>query len=281
MVKDDPTADGDDEFGLITDNLFAPFSTAGATVYFQTSAPTYNQVEQLRHEVICLEHWDPATVQLQLREPENAQQEYAKEITVSAIRNSNGIPFQGFSINQMAVPLSDKFAEAEPSRVLCNVSTALDEKQFSCMLMSKLVTTERHIPITVESIALKFGIGLESAKKTLQVTTQWGIRHTVHPIHCQYHMDHFALHWKRLAGTWFMDRLDARYKSMRGNTGAHVIMNGKYTRVYPRKDRSFEMEKDVLADFINNVGILEQLITNGAPSYSGHKTPFRKLCTRK
>ena len=66
LVKDDPTADGDYEFGLITDNLFIPFSTAGATVYFQTLAPTYDQVEQLRHEIIGPEHWDPATVQLQL-----------------------------------------------------------------------------------------------------------------------------------------------------------------------------------------------------------------------
>ena len=181
----------------------------------------------------------------------------------------------------MAVPLNDDFADSEPSRVLCEVSTALDEKQFSCMLMSKLVTTERHTPITAESIAAKFGIGLELAKKTLQITMQQGIRHAVHPIHQWYCMDHLALHRKRLAGTWFMDRLDARYKSMQGNTGAHVITNGKYTRVYPGKDRSSETAKDALADFIDNIGLPERLITIGAPSYTGHKTPFRKLCTRE
>ena len=76
LVKDDPTADGDNEFDLITNNLFIPFSTAGATVYFQPSALTYDQVEQLRHEIIGPEHSDPAMVQLQLQEPENVQQEY-------------------------------------------------------------------------------------------------------------------------------------------------------------------------------------------------------------
>ena len=76
---------------------------------------TYDQVEQLRHEIIGPEHWDPATVQLRLREPENMQQEYANEIKVSAIRSSKGIPFQGLSINWMAVPLNDEFADSEPS----------------------------------------------------------------------------------------------------------------------------------------------------------------------
>ena len=40
FVKNDPTAHGDSEFGLITNNIFIPLSTAGATVYFQTSPPT-------------------------------------------------------------------------------------------------------------------------------------------------------------------------------------------------------------------------------------------------
>ena len=63
-MKDDPTADGGDEFGLITNNLLISFSTAGATVYFQTLAPTYDQVEQLRHVIIGPEHWDPVKVEL-------------------------------------------------------------------------------------------------------------------------------------------------------------------------------------------------------------------------
>ena len=36
-----------------------------------------------------------------------------------------------------------------------------------------------------------------------------------------------------------------------------------------------------MVDFIDKVGIPEQVITNGAPSYTGHKTPLRKLCTRE
>ena len=78
-----------------------------------------------------------------------------------------------------------------------------------------------------------------------------------------------------------MDRLDAQYKSLRGNTGAHVISNGKYTRIYPGKDGSSETAKDALADFIDDVGVPQQLITDGAASYIGPKTPFRRLCTRE
>ena len=65
IVHDDPTTDGDKEFGLITDNLFIPFHTAGVTVYFESMAPTHDEVEQLMHQVIGPTEWDPSTVRLQ------------------------------------------------------------------------------------------------------------------------------------------------------------------------------------------------------------------------
>ena len=47
LVKDDPTTDGDQEFGLITDNLFIPFQTAGSTIYFKSITPSCTEVEEL------------------------------------------------------------------------------------------------------------------------------------------------------------------------------------------------------------------------------------------
>lgn len=83
----------------------------------------------------------------------------------------------------MARPLIDEHAESESSRVLSEIFTALDEKQFCCMLMSKLMMMERYSLTIAESIAAKFGIELEIAKKTLQIITQLGVLYAVHPIH--------------------------------------------------------------------------------------------------
>jgi hypothetical protein len=39
----------------------------------------------------------------------------------------------------------------------------------------------RHTAISAEEISRKFGVGLETAQKTLKATTQYGICHAVHP----------------------------------------------------------------------------------------------------
>ena len=64
LVHDDPTTDRDKEFGLITKNLFIPFHTTGATVYFDSMAPTHEEVEQFIHQVNGPTEWNLLTVGL-------------------------------------------------------------------------------------------------------------------------------------------------------------------------------------------------------------------------
>ena len=73
------------------------------------------------------------------------------------------------SLNQRAVELM--VDPSEPQAILSSVSTALDSQTFDRLLLSKLVTVERHTPTTAEEDSKKFCIGLETAKKTLKVTT--------------------------------------------------------------------------------------------------------------
>ena len=55
------------------------------------------------------------------------------------------------------------------------------------------VTTERHSSVTPENVARMWNIGLETAKRTLQVTTQQGIRTAIHPVHRRYRDYHLHL----------------------------------------------------------------------------------------
>ena len=64
LVHDNPATAREEEFGLITDNLYIPFQTAGATIYFESFAPTYDEVNELVHQIIGPDAWDPLTVRL-------------------------------------------------------------------------------------------------------------------------------------------------------------------------------------------------------------------------
>jgi hypothetical protein len=49
----------------------------------------------------------------------------------------------------------------------------------------------------------------------------------------QLRVDHLHLHRPRLKGTWYLDTLIAKVKSLLGNKCANVFTNGKYTKVVP------------------------------------------------
>jgi len=57
-----------------------------------------------------------------------------------------------------------------------------------------VITNDRHSKVTPEELARKWNIGLDTAKKTLDVTTQEGIRTAVHPMTRRLRVDHLNLH---------------------------------------------------------------------------------------
>ena len=56
--------------------------------------------------------------------------------------------------------------------------------------VSELSSNTRHFSHTAEKVSRKFNIGIERAKTTINVTTQRGILHDVHSLHCRYRTDH-------------------------------------------------------------------------------------------
>ena len=116
------------------------------------------------------------------------------------------------------------------------------------------------------------------AKKTLKVTTQFGIRTAVHLMTCHLRVDHLHLYQHRLRGTWFADTLLSKVKSKLGNTCTNVYTQGKFTQailMISRKDAGKS-----LIDFTDDVGIPERLITDGATEFTGRNTEFVKEAWR-
>ncbi len=71
------------------------------------------------------------------------------------------------------------------------------------------------------------------AKATLDMITQHGVQTAVHPMSRWLRVDHLHLHRQRLKGTWYLDTLIAKVKSLLSNKCANVFTNGKYLKGVP------------------------------------------------
>ena len=73
--------------------------------------------------------------------------------------------------------------------------------------ISSVITNDRHSKATPEELARKWSIGIQTAKDTVRVTTQRGIRTAVHPMTWRVRVDHLNLHRQHFRGTWYTDTL--------------------------------------------------------------------------
>ena len=138
----------------------------------------------------------------------------------------------------------------------------------------------RHSVITPEHVSRMHNVGLDKAKQMLRVTTQKGIRTAVHPIHRGYRVDHLDLHAARLKGTWYVDWMHARTKSLTQCTGAFVYSNGTFTKIYPTETHNAADAAQTLREFCSDVGIPEKLKSDRAPELCGRKSEFRKVAQK-
>jgi hypothetical protein len=127
--------------------------------------------------------------------------------------------------------------------------------------VSSIITNDRHSKVTPEDLAWKWNIGIDIAKRTLQVTTQRGIQTALHPLTQHVRVDHRDLHRPCLRGQrWYCDILLAKVKAKLGNTCANVFTNGHFTMAIPMFGHMDEIKS--LIDFTDDGGIPEDLVTD-------------------
>ena len=160
-----------------------------------------------------------------------------------------------------------------------NVERFTQDEFRSPTTIGAVVSKQRHSVITPKHIAKTWNVGLDTAKRTLQVTTQKGIRTAVHPLHRRYRVDHLeALNRRRLGGQWYMDHLMSKVVSLGGNNGAWVYTNGRYTKTVPTDSR--RKAGATLTEFSEDVGIPADMRADLAPELTGKHTDFQKEVRR-
>ena len=135
--------------------------------------------------------------------------------------------------------------------------------------------------ITAEEVADKFNIGIEKAKKTLDVTTQKGICTSLDVT------NRFKVQaWRNkriLGGKWYSDTMFFPVTSIvRGENCAQVTTNGKgFTHFFSILSKAQAV--DSIQNFAEEHGIPEHIVTNGAREEGGietWKTNWQKLIER-
>jgi hypothetical protein len=138
----------------------------------------------------------------------------------------------------------------------------------------------RHTHVSAEEVARKLRCGLDTAKQTLKVTTQRGVRQALHPLHRRYRVDHLNLNRKRINDTFYTDTMFSKTKSLNGNRCAQVYTNGRFTKVYPMESKSSACIANSLQDFADNVGIPDTLVCDLATEQTGRNTPMMQEVRR-
>lgn len=147
--------------------------------------------------------------------------------------------------------------------------------QDQCAQIAAVSTGLSRPTLTPESLAQRWGIGLDTAKRTLKVTTQAGIRNVLSPGErkVRHRLNH--LRFPTLKAKFYSDTMKSNSKSMRGFTQAQVYTNGcGFDRFYPMNSEK-EMHS-TLMQFIHDDGIPQTLVTDGAAGMVGGK--FLEVC---
>jgi hypothetical protein len=167
----------------------------------------------------------------------------------------------------LAVASTDDGLLAEQLEEMVNVSGGDLRGDGICMIGSEhelyaVATSSADSLITKEVLAKRWGLGLETAKRTLDVTTQVGVCKYVHPVARPFKTRQQAIRPPRLSGKFYTDTMSSPTVSLRGYTCAQIFTDGYgYDKFYPLKSKA-DTSRGLLG-FIQESGVPGWLISDG------------------
>jgi hypothetical protein len=235
------------------DNFFIPLKMKGVFSYFDSHTPTQDELATCRRIHLTDEyHWDPHS---------NDFQDQENHIMEHNIGDYNITPEQRQIMSIKTWELS-------------NISTAFDDR----IMISSANTTKRHYQTAAEHLANIWNIGLQAAKKTIQVTTQKGTRTINNPIEQRFRTRMAQLRYNQLGGRhgrFYTDTFFSSVPTLNGNTMAQIYTNDlAFTRIYPMRLES--QTHETLSSFIHEIGIPSSLHSDNAKELMQGR--FKDLC---
>jgi hypothetical protein len=169
------------------------------------------------------------------------------------------------------------FTSALQSKVCIGSVSIVEDKENLTVLLRQPMALNSSKPqnaISAEALSNNWKIGLETAKRTVDVTAQCGVRSVEHSsITRQYRTNDRMLRYNRLNCNLFSDTMFSTVMSRCHFTCAQVYTNKfEWTQLYPMKSKK-DAHETLSALFVES-GVPQVLITDDAPELV--KDEFRR-----
>ena len=261
------------------DQLVIPLAIRGVTSTFPTRKPTmeeYNTCPQFELTYDSPEY-----------EPSDDRYEKLESDALSNLdrlmKTGDRIQTRRLSSVSKSLSIAQTIVEQESqsnmllldiSPTLCDHSLASEMK--AAVNVSSIHVAQRRNGIDASKLASNFGIGLDTARKTLEVTTQRGIRSVLNPtLTRRFRTNDRQLRYRRLAVDMFTDTMFSKVKSKRGNTCAQVFATQHgWARAYAMKKES--QAHEALSLLHQRVGVPNVMVMDGSKTQT--LGTFRHKC---
>ena len=244
-----PPNDGQEEY------LRIPLALHGVTSYFPTRKPTRQEYEacdmdQILHLTSESLEWDPKSKHFQ--EQEEAMLDSDGHLKEEAQRFGNNDTHL-----QRKIPDSKRIVSAirsevepyveQPSWELGTALLATVKVQTPCLRnkdkrrVMSITSSKRRPALSHHTLAKRWGIGLSTAERTLQATTQKGLRTVLHPtLSRRFRTNDRQLRYRRLSHEMFTDTLEVKTVSWRRKNRYAQVFATKFgwVRVFPMRTKS-------------------------------------------
>jgi len=265
-----------------TAQLRIPLSLDGISSGFVSRKPTWEEYKQYPHiELTSSMPWDPSSDQFAKME-----ETYVSSVCVAdkmlandQARNASRLVFAVQSLNTMHNSIGHEYSSLA-DRLVAAINVAADDisgdglsgwndndvypMDDESQKLFALSTGEKRSTITPEILSRRWGIGLDTAKRTLQVTTQSGIRNVLARGERKVRQKLNHLAFPNLSGKWYSDTMFSKTQSVRGHLTAQVFTNGRGSdHFYPMKSKGM-VGPNALMPFIQEVGIPQTIVTDNA-----------------
>ena len=238
------------DHAIIAENLLIPLELNGITSFFPGRMPTSDEYEKCsRIELTSPDpEWKPHDVQYSEQE-------------LTYVHSDGTLREHIRSIAEQQSHNEERFINSMKSAVLI-------ETEEECTLSA---LTSAPVSMAASKLSKLWGIGLDTARKTIEATTQKGVKTVSFPnVERRWPTGDRPLRYRRLHHKVFHDTLKSNVISLRGN---------KFSEMYATDfgwSRNFPMVKEsdvheTLDLFLSRYGIPEALVSDGAKAYQGGK----------
>ena len=258
-------------------NVIIPLHSAGTTIYLDTRSPTDKEVQECRHiQYTSKQEWNPNAVCFS--ESATRLEEGKLKARVDAIRAQYKLSDHDECgvCDQLHPYRCGDVVSLGPSELVERVIAEVRVESVLDDVPSRrtFVSNERHTRVSPAELSERWGIGLSQATKTIQVTTQKGMRSAILPLSRRYRADR-VFERPLLRGQFSTDTMDGRVKSLDGNRYAQVFATKDlFAAAYPMQLKS--MAGEGLRQIVHDYGRPEHLTFDGSGEQCGKKTEFMK-----